>query len=270
MVRAGRRASRPLRILLAEDNNVNQKVALALLTKWGHVVSLASDGREALALWRPGAFDAVLMDLQMPSLDGFEATAAIRRIEESGGARVPILALTARALADDRERCLRAGMDAHFSKPLNADALFNALESLGAPRGQDQQGGAGEPSAEVPFDLAGALARVEGDEGLLDEVIETFLASKGQKLEEIRAAVNTGDCDELGRAAHALKGAISLFGAGGAYAAAARLEEIGRKGTAVEASEWLAKFEPELDVLCGSLITFLEKDVPETPERNAG
>ena len=123
-------ALRRLRVLLAEDNVVNQKVAVRLLERGGHTVVCAGDGREALEAFSRQPFDVVLMDVQMPNMDGFEATAAIRRIEASRQKQTPILALTANAMKGDRERCLAAGMDGYVTKPLRAETLFEAIGSL--------------------------------------------------------------------------------------------------------------------------------------------
>jgi len=119
-----------LSVLLAEDNVVNQKLAATLLRKRGHKVEVAANGIEALAAFERQPFDAVLMDVQMPEMGGFEATAEIRARESSKGTHIPIVALTAHAMSGDRERCLAAGMDAYVSKPVNPVELFAALESL--------------------------------------------------------------------------------------------------------------------------------------------
>ena len=121
---------RSLRVLLAEDNAINQKVATRMLTKAGHAVIVAADGRAALDLVTREAFDVVLMDIQMPEMDGLQATAAIRAREAGGARRVPIVALTAHAMKGDRERCLAAGMDAYVSKPVRGDELLATLASV--------------------------------------------------------------------------------------------------------------------------------------------
>jgi signal transduction histidine kinase/CheY-like chemotaxis protein/ligand-binding sensor domain-containing protein len=118
---------RPLRILVAEDNHVNQKLALAMLRKMGHQVTLATTGTAAVETWKREAFDLVLMDIQMPEMDGLEATRNIRSLERPGGARTPIIAMTAHAMGGDRERCLEAGMDAHVAKPINRADLAAAI-----------------------------------------------------------------------------------------------------------------------------------------------
>jgi len=116
------------RILVAEDNLVNQRVAAGLLSKRGHAVTVVSNGREALAALQHGGFDLVLMDVQMPDMDGFEATAAIREWERASGSRIRIVAMTAHAMTGDRERCLAAGMDGYLAKPIDQRALYAAVE----------------------------------------------------------------------------------------------------------------------------------------------
>ncbi len=119
-----------LRILLAEDNRVNQTLAARLLQKRGHAVTIVEDGKAALAALEAGSFDLVLMDVQMPEMDGLEATAAIRGMERSAGGHIPIIAMTAHALVGDQERCLAAGMDGYISKPIRTSQLFATIESL--------------------------------------------------------------------------------------------------------------------------------------------
>jgi CheY-like chemotaxis protein len=123
-----------LRILLAEDSLFNQKLALGLLGKRGHEVVVANDGKEAVEACRTQDFDLVLMDVQMPEMDGFEATAAIRAREQRTGAHLPIIAMTAHAMKGDREKCLEAGMDSYVAKPIHASELFAAIESVLGPR----------------------------------------------------------------------------------------------------------------------------------------
>ena len=140
---------RSLRVLLAEDSLVNQQLVLALLEGEGHVVAVTNNGREAVAAAAEGSFDVVLMDLQMPEMDGLEATAAIRANERSSGRHLPIIAMTAHALKGDRERCLEAGMDGYTSKPIDVEELFAAIDSL-APCAADADPGAIGPGADLP------------------------------------------------------------------------------------------------------------------------
>ena len=166
---------RGLRLLLAEDNAVNQRLAVSLLEKRGHQVVVAGNGREALAALDGAAFDAVLMDVQMPEMDGFEATAAIRAREAATGAHTPIIAMTAHALKGDRDRCLEAGMDAYVSKPLRPQELFEVLEGL--VTAADLTGPAPDEPEHEPaaFDMAAALERVDGDAELLKELAGLFI-----------------------------------------------------------------------------------------------
>ena len=128
----------PSRILVAEDNIINQRIAQSLLTKRGHAVTVVNTGREALDALQRDAFDVVLMDVQMPDMDGFEATAAIRARERETGSRVRIVAMTAHAMQGDRERCLAAGMDDYLSKPIDPQTLFDLVEM--APTGAPHRG----------------------------------------------------------------------------------------------------------------------------------
>jgi signal transduction histidine kinase/CheY-like chemotaxis protein/HPt (histidine-containing phosphotransfer) domain-containing protein len=217
---------RGLRVLLAEDNEVNQILAVKMLRKRGHTVTVTSNGRQALAAYAGQPFDVVLMDVQMPEMDGFEATAAIRELEAGTGRYVPIVALTAHAMKGDRERCLAAGMDDYVSKPLRTEDLLAILARLTARPAEAPESADREPA----FDREAALARVEGDMGLLQEMVELFCPQSVRLMTEIRAAVVGVDGPALERGAHNLKGSMGNFAAGAACAAARRMEAIGRDG----------------------------------------
>ena len=220
---------RPLRLLLAEDNAVNQRLAVSLLEKRGHQVVVAGNGREALAALDDGPFDAVLMDVQMPEMDGFEATAAIRGRESATGGHTPIVAMTAHALKGDRERCLAAGMDAYVSKPLRPQELFDVLGGL-LPAAAEAKPAPAEPEiAPVTFDMTAALERVDGDRELMKELAGLFLGECPQRMADIRRAIDARDGPALQRAAHYLKGSVGNFAAGRASAAAEQLERAGRE-----------------------------------------
>jgi CheY-like chemotaxis protein len=220
------KGARLLRLLLAEDNPVNQRLALSLLEKRGHQVVVAGNGREALAASGGQPFDAILMDVQMPEMDGFEATAAIRARESPDGIRTPIIAMTAHALKGDRERCLAAGMDEYVSKPLRPQVLFEILDRLGAS-GTVNPDVPQMPAPPAPqaFDLAAALDRVDGDEALMEELAGLFLDECPQWMAEIHQAVLGRDALGLRKSAHALKGSVANFGASAATEAAGRLEK---------------------------------------------
>ena len=223
---AGRRA---LRLLLADDNPVNRRLAIGLLEKRGHRVVVAGNGREALVALEEGPFDAVLMDVQMPEMDGFEATAAIRAREVGTGAHTPIIAMTAHALKGDRERCLEAGMDAYVSKPLRRQELFEVLEAVvaGSIQVESETGQRVAPAA--GFDVSAALERMDGDADLLRDLAELFLGDCPRRMAEIRRAVREQDGPGLHAAAHYLKGSVGNLGVHQAFEAAERLERDGRE-----------------------------------------
>jgi CheY-like chemotaxis protein len=233
---------------LAEDNVVNQRLAVSLLEKRGHRVVVVGNGREAVAAFDGARYDAVLMDVQMPEMDGFEAAAAIRTREAAGGAHTPIVAMTAHALKGDRERCLSAGMDAYVSKPLRPDELFRVLEGL-MPATADADHAAVAPEARPPFDLAEALERVDGDMNLMNELGGLFLSECPERMAEIRRAISQRDATKLEHWAHALKGSVGNFGAREAFNAAGRLERDGREQDWGQAEAHWAALEAAIDRL---------------------
>jgi two-component system, sensor histidine kinase and response regulator len=189
---------------------------------------------EALAI-SPGDFDAVLMDLAMPEMGGFQALEAIRLRERIEGGRLPIVALTAHAMAGDRERCLAAGFDGYLAKPVQAARLAEALArvvGLGAGEVDDQAPGPDDPTAAAlpAFDLAAALKGLDGDEPLLLEILGLFLEDAPRLMAEARRAIEAGDAATLMRTGHILAGSAGHFAAGGVVEAARKLEEIGKAG----------------------------------------
>jgi PAS domain S-box-containing protein len=236
-------------ILLAEDNMVNQRLAVRLLELQRHTVVVAGNGREALAAWEQQPFDLVLMDVQMPEMDGMETTAAIRTKEQGTGRRIPIIAMTAHAMKGDRERCLAAGMDGYVSKPIRADQLLQAIEDL-IPTGASIHPVAseGEPAAAI-LDRTLALARVGGNEQLLRELMGLFRQECPRLMTAIRDALAKRDAAGLRLAAHTLKGSVSTFGATVAFEAASRLESIGREGDFSQAHESHAALEEAIERL---------------------
>ncbi len=232
---------RPLRILLAEDNAVNQRLAVRTLEKRGHVVIVAANGREALDTLdqTKEPFDVVLMDVQMPEMDGFEATAAIREREQTTKTHLPIVAMTAHAMKGDRERCLAAGMDGYVSKPLQTSELFAALADVlsNATSAEEE-----EPA----FDREAALERVEGDLELFDEIAGLFLEEAPTLLGQIKDAVAHGDASGLERAAHSLKSSVGTFSAASAQESARALETMGRENDLANAPKILARLEKQV------------------------
>jgi CheY-like chemotaxis protein len=243
------RSERKLRFLLAEDNLVNQKLAVRLLEKQGHRVVVASNGREALAALEGGGFDLVLMDVQMPEMGGLEATEEIRRREQATGRHIPIIAMTAHAMKGDRERCLEAGMDDYVSKPIQSKLLFDIIESLMPPLPASETSAAADCSDASPFDYVQALSRVEGDVELLMELVEMFVADSARLLDEIRAAISRHDSQSLERAAHAFKGSVSNFAAAAATGAALKLEQMARSADLSQASVACQQLETEVERL---------------------
>ena len=248
-------------ILLAEDNTVNQRVAVRLLQKQGHTVSVAENGREALDRLKQERFDLVLMDVQMPEMDGLEATAAIRDQEMSTGQHLPIIAMTAHAMAGDRERCLEAGMDGYVSKPIQPQVLFDTISSVVAhwaaqsatqretrshlttpitnfDRGQEHAPGISavpEPRKSAAFNHNELLNRLGDDLDLVTEIIELFLEESPMLLADVQRALERRDAKAIERSAHRLKGSVGNFGMNGTCVAALRLEVLGRTGDLAEA-----------------------------------
>jgi CheY-like chemotaxis protein len=216
---------RPLDVLLVEDGVVNQKLAIRLLEKKGHRVTLACNGKEALDMLEQRRFDLVLMDLQIPEMGGLEATAILREREKETGRRVPVVAMTAHALRGDEERCLQAGMDGYVSKPIQPARLWEVMSAV-LDQTSPCAAPAGPPGKSVADDEA-LLARCGGDVEMKREVIQLFLEEYPALLTAIRDAVAAREAETLGEAAHQLKGSSSNFGAERVVAAALRLEQMG-------------------------------------------
>jgi CheY-like chemotaxis protein len=252
-------ASRPLRILLAEDGRVNQQVAVGLLEMRGHHVTIANNGKEALKALEQQPFDAVLMDVQMPEMDGMEATAAIRRREQTTGGHVPIIAMTAHAMKGDRERCLEAGMDGYVSKPIQPETLYTAVEGIvPASAGLDTSAPAAE-SGQPCVDLAAALHRVRGRPEALKRLIALFIDESAKLLPEIRAALDSADAPRLKRAAHTLKGSVACFAAKPAAEAALQLEVMGRDNNLGDAAAAYTALEQEIERVRAVLGAYLSE-----------
>jgi len=269
---------RGLHVLVAEDNPVNQRLTVALLRKSGHRATVAENGLAAVEAFQREAFDLVLMDLQMPELCGLDATARIRASEQRSGGHVPIIAVTAHAMAGDRERCLAGGMDAYLSKPLHPDRLIAAIDALvrtddpgkaSAAKAKDGPEGlavhlAGSDSdtlAAVGIDRADLLESLEGDEDLLRELVGIFLSDTPKLREAIRAALERGDSVTVAQTAHRLRGSVGVFQANGALATAQALEHLAAKGELQEAARYLPELEGRLDLLTHALTRLL----PDTP-----
>jgi PAS domain S-box-containing protein len=232
----------PLRVLLVEDNPANQKLATYILQDRGHLVEIAGDGQEALCLVERDCYDVILMDVQMPGMNGLEATAAIRT-QEQGDVHVPIIAMTAHALPSDRERCLAAGMDGYLAKPLSPPALITLVESFGRDASSSRtdrletvprEDTSRRPGAAV-FNAPEALQRCYRRTDILQEMIRSFCDDCDRLFPDMWAALDRGDVGEVGRLGHRLKGTLSYLAAAPAEEAARQVERIGLRGDAAPA-----------------------------------
>jgi two-component system sensor histidine kinase/response regulator len=248
-------------ILLAEDNVVNQKVAVSILQKKGHSVQAVSNGKEALAALACERFDLVLMDVQMPEMDGLAATRAIRCGEQLTGQHIPIIAMTAHAMKGDRERCLDSGMDDYLAKPVEPKTLREIVDSWGSrsrtgnprPQASDAYEPCPQPAppqatdvveSEV-FDFAGLQARVENDLELFNEMIELCLSSSPLLVTEIESAVAARDGIKIASGAHTLKGALRNMCATTCAEVAFELEKLGKANDFERADQSLATLKHE-------------------------
>ncbi len=219
------------RVLLAEDSRSNQLVAAAILRRAGFTVDVAADGEEAAARAAARRYDLILMDVQMPKLDGFGATARIRALPPPAGT-VPIIALTASVRPEDRDRCFEAGMTGYVAKPIDLIALLSAVDQALAGRRAGRRGA--EPAEELPLVDRATLDELRGavEPGRLPQLIAVFVEETEGRLAELEAAHAAGDVAAIGRLAHVLKSAAGTFGAAALARAATLLEETCRDGTA--------------------------------------
>jgi two-component system sensor histidine kinase/response regulator len=238
--------ARCLRVLLVEDNRVNQKLAMRLLEKVGHQVTLAINGREAIEALKLNFFDLVLMDIQMPVMGGVEATQKIRDAERESGGHIPIIAMTAHAMAGDAEKYLSAGMDGYVSKPVRAGFLRAEIDRLARPHLAETPGPNHQEEKDMPnamIDFTELLARVENDRELMRDLLQIFREEFPRHLQALRDAVDSLDGEKLAAEAHTLKGMLANLAAGQAADAAARLEKLGRSREVAEFQEACASFE---------------------------
>lgn len=241
------------RVLLAEDGLVNQQVAINLLRDRGHEVETVDNGRDAVMRATGETFDLVLMDVQMPEMDGLEATAAIRAREEESGDHLPIIAMTAHAMKGDRERFLAAGMDGYVAKPVRPRELYEVVEGVAAMAERDEAAPPSPNTSGLPYHWETALERVGGKEDMLRDLAEMFFEECPRLIQQIREHIASENGAELRRVAHTLKGSAHVFGAEGAAAAAFRLEEMGQAGVFAGAVEALALLEVQVGRLVPAL-----------------
>ena len=253
--------TRPLDILLAEDSLVNQRLAVGLLERFGHRLTIANNGQEACDLLERKPFDLILMDVQMPELDGIEATRRIRAREAETGGHIPIIAMTAHAMKGDRERCLESGMDEYVSKPVRQRQLLAAMRALlgndvsPLPDEPPDEALAADPSV---MDWDAALKICAGDHALLRDIVEAFLEEQPRRLDEIRKAIDNHDYELLNRAAHTIKGSMRYFGAAAVFDRAFALEMMGANKSLEGAEEVFGLLKQELAKLVPHLINYFQ------------
>jgi two-component system, sensor histidine kinase and response regulator len=244
-----------LKILLAEDNRINQRVVLGMLEKLGHKITVVGNGRDALDLHEQETFDLVLMDVQMPETNGFEATAVIRNRDVVRGTHTPIIAMTAHAMKGDRERCLDAGMDDYISKPIKVNELLLTIEKVvtaGMPLKDDSNDWQVDSSKE----FSELISLSGGDRELARELVDIFFEDYPKLLSEIADAINNEDFKALERAAHSAKGALGYFSNQQALNAALKLQQLGLKRELSGAVEALTELENSIAEITPGLTPF--------------
>jgi CheY-like chemotaxis protein len=246
---------RQFRFLLAEDNPVNRTIGTRMLTKHGHVVVSVENGVQAVEITATEQFDVILMDVEMPVMNGFEATAAIRaRDAQAGGRRTPIIALTAHTMQGDRERCIEAGMDSYATKPIQPTELFATVEALLNTYPPEVSMSSTPASSEAPVLDRTALYEQVGDEAdLLLKVIEMFRNDSVQVVAKLETALANDDASEVQQGAHRVKGALLTLGAKAAAEVAMHLEHMGRAGDLTNGTARLAQLREELTRLAPEL-----------------
>jgi len=249
--------ARSLNVLLVEDSPYNQKLAIGLLNKHQHHVTVANNGREAVAITELHDFDLILMDVQMPEMDGIEATQVIRERERETGAHVPIVAMTAQAMKGDKEHCLEAGMDAYLAKPVRSLELLGMIDAIIASQpAQIKEAPAPEKSLGGPnWDVA--LENADYDRGLLRDVTAAFMDECPEMETLIETSLEANDAGELRRAAHTIKGGMRMFGATVIMELAAQVENAAEQGDFEEAAEKFALLKPKLAEVLEQLKAFV-------------
>lgn len=253
-----RQEPRKLQILLVEDDMVNRHLAERLLRKLGHHVTSAPNGRkavEALQLSGLGSFDAVLMDIQMPEMDGVQATAAIRELEKGTSRRLPVIAMTAHAMKGDRSRFLTAGMDGYIAKPVQARELMTVIEQTVPPHGEGAHEHQPKSALQEVIDWQRGLAAADGDSDLLHDLLRMFANEAPATLSKLRSAVELKDAHAIERTAHTLKGSVGNFGADAAVQAALKMEVMGRQGDLEHAREAFHSVEQEIQRVLAAIET---------------
>ncbi len=258
-----------LNILLAEDSLANQKLAVGVLEKWGHSVQVANNGREAVAAVSSQNFDVVLMDVQMPDMDGLQATEAIREAEQNTGKHTTIVAMTAHAMKGDKERCLEAGMDSYISKPVRAPLLHQTLKEISERRNSSEQKTiapaekassmkSSEVQPESRLNWSEAMESVGQDQELLREVMEALLEETREMAERLPHSIAEHKGEEAQRLAHTIKGSFRMFRPCQTHELAERLELLAKEGDFEQASPAFAELKDELDRVLPEIARFVK------------
>jgi CheY-like chemotaxis protein len=256
----------PLRLLLAEDNRVNQTLAIRILEKMGHHVTLAVNGCEAVELVQKGEFDLVLMDIQMPVMGGVEAMQKIREWEAMNGTRIPIIAMTAHAMTGDAEKYREGGMDGYVSKPIRIELLHREIRRLtretARPEEKTMQPGSENKCEEKAFDFAELLVRVDNDRELLVDLLTIFKEEFPRHLQGLREAIASLEPARIATASHTLKGMLSNLAATRAAKLATQMEQLARQGQSRDFADLLYQFETEARILLPQLEAYVTEVHP--------
>jgi two-component system sensor histidine kinase/response regulator len=251
-----------LNILVAEDTPFNQKFISRLLGRWNHQIQIVENGIDAVAAYQDGAHDIILMDVQMPSMDGLEATRKIRELERTrGSVHIPIIAMTAHAMKGDKEMCLQAGMDDYISKPISSETLKEMLAIHAGNAAAANGDGLDDDAPFAGVDRASLLKAFDQDWEFFSEAVDMFIEDYPAMVEEIRSAITDTDAERLRRQAHALKGMLGNFQATNAVTAAKSLEEMGRDRCLDNAGAAVGRLAAEVERLRAAL----ENLVKESP-----
>ena len=263
-------SSRQLRILVAEDNLVNQKLVMRMLEKMGHLSRLAQNGREVLRMLESETFDLVLMDVQMPEMDGLTATRKIREMATPAKSRVPIIAMTAHAIKGDRERCLEAGMDSYISKPMTSQGIAAAIAEV-VPLKDQGNGPARTPLVEVSsstWNRGAMLERIDGDESLLRELLTIFLEESPKQLTSLQLAIESRNPEEVERTAHSMKGELGYLGLANAAQTARDLEHLGHERNLQPVAGLLGSLKAEVSAVSKVMRRVLDEN--QESDRESG
>ncbi len=248
------------RILLAEDHPINQKLATHLLEKMGHSICIAENGKKVMDTLEEDkdGFDLILMDIQMPEMDGMTATRKIRVLEQKTGKHMPIIAMTAHVMKGDREKCIDGGMDGYLSKPIRREVLVSEIKRVmsewGGQRSESDEktekiASHKSSAAREIFDEDDALNRLDGDSEMLNELLELFEEHSGNMVSMITDALKARDCELLTKAAHSMKGALANISANAARDAAWDVEEKAAKGDIIAAGKAVTKLLKQISLL---------------------